>query len=86
MFQFNRDFEEVFRAARSVEVARQLNPSLQTFEQWLRKNGSRIRVALNRCRPQALTGRQRATSAVFRSSARGVASLSARYCQSRLNR
>jgi len=45
MFQFKRDFEEVFRAARSVEVARQLNPSLQTFEQWLRNNGSRIRVA-----------------------------------------
>jgi uncharacterized protein YbjT (DUF2867 family) len=45
MFQFKRDFEEVFRAARSVEVARQLNPSLQTFEQWLKNNGSRIRVA-----------------------------------------
>ena len=45
MFQFKRDFEEVFRAARSVEVARQLNPSLQTFEQWLENNGSRIRVA-----------------------------------------
>ena len=45
MFQFKRDFEEVFRAARSVEVARQLNPDLQTFEQWLRNNASRIRVA-----------------------------------------
>ena len=45
MFQFKRDFEEVFRFARSVEVARELNPSLQTFEQWLRTNGSRIRVA-----------------------------------------
>ena len=45
MFQFKRDFEEVFRFARSVEVARELNPSLQTFEQWLRTNGSTIRVA-----------------------------------------
>jgi uncharacterized protein YbjT (DUF2867 family) len=45
MFQFKRDFEQVFRAARNVELARQLNPSLQTFEQWLRDNGSRIRIA-----------------------------------------
>lgn len=45
MFQFKRDFEHVFRAARSVDVARELNPSLQTFEQWLTNNGSRISIA-----------------------------------------
>ena len=32
MFQFKRDFEQAFRAARSVDVARGLNPSLQTFD------------------------------------------------------
>jgi uncharacterized protein YbjT (DUF2867 family) len=42
MFQFKRDFEEVFCGARNPAVARGLNPSLQTFEQWLGQNKSRI--------------------------------------------
>jgi uncharacterized protein YbjT (DUF2867 family) len=42
MFQFKRDFNEIFCGARNVEVARALNPSLQTFEQWLAQNKSRI--------------------------------------------
>jgi uncharacterized protein YbjT (DUF2867 family) len=42
MFQFYRDFEEPFRASRSVELARRLNPSLQTFREWLAGNASRI--------------------------------------------
>lgn len=42
MFQFKRDFEAVFCAARNPEVARELNPSLQNFEAWLRQNKSRI--------------------------------------------
>jgi uncharacterized protein YbjT (DUF2867 family) len=42
MFQFNRDFAEMFCGARSVEVSRALNPSLQTFKQWLAENKSRI--------------------------------------------
>jgi uncharacterized protein YbjT (DUF2867 family) len=42
MFQFKRDFEEEFCAARSIEVSRSLNPSLQTFETWLAKNKSLI--------------------------------------------
>ena len=42
MFQFNRDFESVFRGARSLEQSRALNPSLQTFEQWLAQNKTRI--------------------------------------------
>jgi hypothetical protein len=29
-------------AARSVDVARSLNPSLQTFDQWLAANKARI--------------------------------------------
>lgn len=35
MFQFKRDFNEDFRAARSVDQSRKLNPSLSSFEQWL---------------------------------------------------
>ncbi|MGD2064163.1 MAG: NmrA/HSCARG family protein [Nitrospirota bacterium] len=42
MFQFKRDFQEVFCGARSVEVARRLNPDLQTFAGWLAENGPRI--------------------------------------------
>jgi len=45
MFQFKRDFEADFCGARSVEFSRKLHPSLQTFEHWLAKNGSRIPVA-----------------------------------------
>ena len=44
MFQFKRDFEEYFCGARNLTVARSLNPSLQTFEQWLAQNKSHIPV------------------------------------------
>jgi len=42
MFQFKRDFQEVFCGARSVAVARSLNPELQTFAGWLAENRDRI--------------------------------------------
>ncbi len=42
MFQFKRDFEQVFRGARDPEAARALNPDLQTFSQWLARNKARI--------------------------------------------
>lgn len=42
MFQFNMEFSEDFRAARSVEFSRSLNPALQTFERWLAAHASRI--------------------------------------------
>lgn len=42
MFQFKRDFNEVFCAARDVKVARALNPELQTFDRWLAENKDRI--------------------------------------------
>jgi uncharacterized protein YbjT (DUF2867 family) len=38
MFQVYCDFEEEVLAARSADVARELNPQLQTFDQWLAKN------------------------------------------------
>jgi len=45
MFQFKRDFNGDFCAARSVEASRALNPRLQTFAQWLGANAQRIPLA-----------------------------------------
>ena len=44
MFQVYRDFEKEVLGARSIETARALNPQLQSFDQWLQKNKSRIPV------------------------------------------
>ena len=44
MFQFYRDFEEVFCGARSLEASRALNPQLQSFSAWLAKNKERIPI------------------------------------------
>jgi len=42
MFQFKRDFEQAYTGARSLSLSRALNPSLLTFENWLKVNASRI--------------------------------------------
>jgi len=42
MFQYKRDFEQAYCAARDVAFSRALNPSLQTFEAWLVANKGRI--------------------------------------------
>ena len=42
MFQFYRDFEDVCNSVRDVNVSRQLNPELKTFDQWLAENAKRI--------------------------------------------
>jgi uncharacterized protein YbjT (DUF2867 family) len=42
MFQFKRDFNEIFCGARSLEFTRGLNPSLETFDAWLARNKGRI--------------------------------------------
>ena len=41
-FGFERDFNEIHCGARNVEVARRLNSTLQTFDEWLTQNKSRI--------------------------------------------
>ena len=41
-FQFEREFNEIYCGTRNVEVARGLNPELQTFDEWLAQNTSRI--------------------------------------------
>jgi hypothetical protein len=42
MFQFKRDFNEIYCGARKAEIARGLNPRLQTFDEWLARNKNRI--------------------------------------------
>jgi len=42
MFQLKRDFQEVYVGNRKLDVARALNPSLQTFARWLAQNKGRI--------------------------------------------
>jgi uncharacterized protein YbjT (DUF2867 family) len=46
MFQFNRDFESIFCGARNLGFSGTLNPSMQTFETWLAKNGDRIPIEI----------------------------------------
>ena len=42
MFQFNRDFADMFCAARNLDFSRGLNPGLKTFSAWLSENKGRI--------------------------------------------
>ena len=42
MFQFNRDFAEMFCGARDLATSRGLHPGLQTFDAWLAQNKGRI--------------------------------------------
>jgi hypothetical protein len=46
MFQAYRDFEKEMVANRSVDTARKLNPSLQTFEQFVTKQKNAILPAM----------------------------------------
>jgi len=42
MFQVKRDFNDAYCAARDIELARKLDPELQSFEQWLGKHKQEI--------------------------------------------
>lgn len=42
MFQFYADFDQDFARARDIGFTRSLNPELQTFDQWLADNKSKI--------------------------------------------
>jgi uncharacterized protein YbjT (DUF2867 family) len=44
MFQFHHDFEDYFCGARPVGATKQLNPSLQSFEEWVEANRDRLPV------------------------------------------
>jgi uncharacterized protein YbjT (DUF2867 family) len=47
MFQVYRDFAKECLAARSADVARQLDPQLQNFDQFLAKNKGKVEAAMN---------------------------------------
>jgi uncharacterized protein YbjT (DUF2867 family) len=42
MFQFKRDFNDAYVKSRSIELARELNPELQSFDQWLATHSKAI--------------------------------------------
>jgi uncharacterized protein YbjT (DUF2867 family) len=42
MFQFKRDFNDDYNAARSLDFSRRLDPDLQTLDAWLAENVSRV--------------------------------------------
>lgn len=42
MFQYKRDFNAAFTAARPVAASRELNPRLLSFEQWVTTHKDRI--------------------------------------------
>ncbi|HET6778101.1 MAG TPA: NmrA/HSCARG family protein [Gemmatimonadales bacterium] len=44
MFQFKRDFNDYFVGVRDLKFARELNPELQTFEQWLAVHKEQIPI------------------------------------------
>ena len=47
MFQVYRDFEKEVTGARSADATRQLDPGLQSFDQFIAKNKSKIASAMN---------------------------------------
>ena len=42
MFQFKRDFNDYYVGIRDIEKARELNPELQSLDEWLDRNAERI--------------------------------------------
>jgi len=42
MFQFKHDFENYFTGARNLEFSKSLNPSLKSFDDWLKENKANI--------------------------------------------
>jgi uncharacterized protein YbjT (DUF2867 family) len=46
MFQFKRDFEKEYCGARSIKVARSLDPELQSFDDWLECFASQLKAQL----------------------------------------
>lgn len=44
MFQFKRDFEEMYCGARNLSFTRSINPSLLTFDAWLSKYRNQIPI------------------------------------------
>jgi hypothetical protein len=46
MFQVYRDFEKAVIGARSIDVTRELNPALESFEQFVKRQKDAILKAM----------------------------------------
>jgi hypothetical protein len=44
MFQFKRDFNDYYCAARDLSFSRTVNPDLQTFDTWMETHKGKINV------------------------------------------
>jgi hypothetical protein len=44
MFQFKRDFNDYFVGVRDLKFSRELNPELQTFDEWLAGHKEQIPI------------------------------------------
>ncbi|HMG66520.1 MAG TPA: NmrA/HSCARG family protein [Chitinophagaceae bacterium] len=44
MFQFYDEFEKELNTVRDLDLSKRLNPELQSFDQWLEKNASKIPI------------------------------------------
>jgi uncharacterized protein YbjT (DUF2867 family) len=44
MFQFKRDFNEMYTETRDLDECRRLNPELQDLKAWLKENGDKVPV------------------------------------------
>jgi len=44
MFQFHREFNAYFCGSRDLDESRKLNPSLQSFDEWLARNKDRLPI------------------------------------------
>jgi hypothetical protein len=42
MFQYYQEFADEFADARDIKIAKELNPSLQSFSEWLKDNANKI--------------------------------------------
>ncbi len=45
MFQFKRDFDDLYCGNRPLDLSRSLNPELQTLDQWMAANISRVPIS-----------------------------------------
>ena len=45
MFQFKRDFNDVYCGHRNLAKARELFPALQSYQAWLAENASKIPIS-----------------------------------------
>ncbi|MEQ9581931.1 MAG: hypothetical protein RIM68_07180 [Arenibacter sp.] len=46
MFQFKKEFEDIFCKSRDVKLTKELNPQLMSFSTWLSKNKEKLETVI----------------------------------------